>query len=54
MPAGVGAASVARMIEVQSLAKRYGSFTAVRELSFVVQPGHVLGKRPGGVLLGGE
>jgi ABC-2 type transport system ATP-binding protein len=31
------------MIEVQSLTKRYGNFTAVRELSFAVRPGEVLG-----------
>jgi len=31
------------MIEVSGLTKRYGEFTAVRELSFVVQPGQVLG-----------
>lgn len=31
------------MIEVSGLTKRYGDFTAVRELSFVVQPGQVLG-----------
>ncbi len=31
------------MIEVQSLAKRYGAFTAVRDLSFSVRPGEVLG-----------
>lgn len=31
------------MIEVSSLAKRYGNFTAVRDLSFVVRPGEVLG-----------
>ncbi len=31
------------MIEVSGLAKRYGDFTAVRELSFTVQPGEVLG-----------
>ena len=31
------------MIEVLGLAKRYGGFTAVRELSFTVQPGEVLG-----------
>jgi ABC-2 type transport system ATP-binding protein len=31
------------MIEVQSLTKRFGDFTAVRELSFTVQPGEVLG-----------
>jgi ABC-2 type transport system ATP-binding protein len=31
------------MIEVQLLTKRYGEFTAVRELSFTVQPGEVLG-----------
>ncbi len=31
------------MIEVQGLHKHYGSFTAVRDLSFVVRPGEVLG-----------
>jgi len=31
------------MIEVQALTKRYGSFTAVRELSFAVSAGEVLG-----------
>jgi ABC-2 type transport system ATP-binding protein len=31
------------MIEVSALNKRYGDFTAVRELSFIVQPGEVLG-----------
>jgi ABC-2 type transport system ATP-binding protein len=31
------------MLEVQGLAKRYGTFTAVRDLSFVVRPGEVLG-----------
>ncbi len=31
------------MIEVQGLAKRYGDFVAVRELSFAVRPGEVLG-----------
>jgi len=31
------------MIEVDALTKRYGSFTAVRELSLVVRPGEVLG-----------
>jgi ABC-2 type transport system ATP-binding protein len=31
------------MIEVTGLAKRYGGFTAVRDLSFVVRPGEVLG-----------
>jgi len=31
------------MIEVDALTKRYGSFTAVRELSFAVRPGDVLG-----------
>jgi ABC-2 type transport system ATP-binding protein len=31
------------MIEVQALTKRYGAFTAVRELSFTVRPGEVLG-----------
>jgi ABC-2 type transport system ATP-binding protein len=31
------------MIEVSALSKRYGDFTAVRDLSFTVQPGEVLG-----------
>jgi ABC-2 type transport system ATP-binding protein len=31
------------MIEVSALSKRYGGFTAVRDLSFTVQPGEVLG-----------
>ena len=31
------------MIEVSALTKCYGDFTAVRDLSFVVQPGEVLG-----------
>ena len=31
------------MIEVNGLVKRYGDFTAVRELSFSVRPGEVLG-----------
>jgi ABC-2 type transport system ATP-binding protein len=31
------------MIEVQGLTKRYGDFPAVRELSFAVRPGEVLG-----------
>lgn len=31
------------MISVEGLTKRYGDFTAVRELSFAVQPGEVLG-----------
>ena len=31
------------MIDVQSLTKRYGEFVAVRELSFSVRPGEVLG-----------
>ena len=31
------------MIEVHGLVKRYGEFTAVRELSFSVRPGEVLG-----------
>lgn len=31
------------MIEVQALTKRYGGFTAVRELSFAAGPGEVLG-----------
>jgi len=29
------------MIEVQELTKRYGDFTAVRDLSFAVRPGEV-------------
>jgi ABC-2 type transport system ATP-binding protein len=35
--------SVPRMIEVSGLTKRYGSFTAVQNLSFIVRPGEVLG-----------
>lgn len=31
------------MIEVTGLTKRYGNFTAIRELSFAVRPGEVLG-----------
>ena len=31
------------MIEVESLSKFYGSFAAVRDLSFIVRPGEVLG-----------
>lgn len=31
------------MIEVTALTKRYGEFTAVRDLSFTVRPGEVLG-----------
>jgi ABC-2 type transport system ATP-binding protein len=31
------------MIEVEALTKRYGKFTAVRDLSFAVRPGEVLG-----------
>jgi ABC-2 type transport system ATP-binding protein len=31
------------MIEVRDLSKRYGNFTAVRDLSFFVRPGEVLG-----------
>jgi ABC-2 type transport system ATP-binding protein len=31
------------MIEVCGLTKRYGEFTAVRDLSFTVQPGEVMG-----------
>jgi len=31
------------MIEVSGLIKRYGAFTAVKDLSFVVRPGEVLG-----------
>jgi ABC-2 type transport system ATP-binding protein len=31
------------MIEVTGLAKRYGTFTAVKDLSFTVRPGEVLG-----------
>jgi ABC-2 type transport system ATP-binding protein len=31
------------MIEVEGLTKQYGSFTAVRNLSFTVKPGEVLG-----------
>ena len=31
------------MIEVSGLIKRYGEFTAVRDLSFIVRPGEVMG-----------
>jgi len=31
------------MIQVEGLTKLYGTFTAVQELSFAVQPGEVLG-----------
>ena len=31
------------MIEVQNLTKRYGTFTAVDDLSFTIQPGIVTG-----------
>jgi ABC-2 type transport system ATP-binding protein len=31
------------MIEVTGLTKRYGDFTAVRDLSFIVRPGEVMG-----------
>ena len=31
------------MIEVTGLTKRYGEFTAVRDLSFIVRPGEVMG-----------
>ncbi|HEY1109364.1 MAG TPA: ABC transporter ATP-binding protein, partial [Opitutaceae bacterium] len=31
------------MIEVEAFSKRYGNFTAVRDLSLVVRPGEVLG-----------
>mgnify|MGYP001758862081 FL=1 len=31
------------MIEVQGLTKRYGAVTAVDDLTFSVQPGHVTG-----------
>jgi ABC-2 type transport system ATP-binding protein len=31
------------MIEVEALTKQYGGFTAVRNLSFIVKPGEVLG-----------
>src|SRR4051812_35729855 len=34
---------LASMIEVTGLTKRYGDFTAVRDLSFTVQPGEVMG-----------
>jgi len=43
LPLRPRACTVPGMIEVQSLAKRYGAFTAVRDLSFSVRPGEVLG-----------
>lgn len=41
--AGTRAGSVVNMIEANELTKRYGKTTAVRNLSFTVQPGHVTG-----------
>lgn len=43
LPTGALRGSVAAMIEVNGLAKFYGSFEAVRDLSFTVRPGEVLG-----------
>jgi len=43
LPGGPMVPSVPRMIEVSGLTKRYGSFTAVHDLSFAVRPGEVLG-----------
>jgi len=43
LPSAEDASSVTRMIEVEGLTKRYGSFTAVDGLSFTVRPGEVLG-----------
>jgi ABC-2 type transport system ATP-binding protein len=43
LPPGRAACSVPVMIEVEALAKRYGSFTAVGSLTFSVGPGQVLG-----------
>ena len=31
------------MIEVQNLTKHYGSFTAIRDVSFRVAPGEIVG-----------
>src|SRR5580658_10706461 len=42
-PGGYIPAPSQPMIEVQALTKLYGSFTAVRDLSFSVRPGEVLG-----------
>src|SRR5580658_1237035 len=42
-PGGYIPAPSQPMIEVQALTKLYGSFTAVRDLSFTVKPGEVLG-----------
>src|SRR5580658_9805534 len=42
-PGGYIPAPSQPMIEVQALTKLYGSFTAVRNLSFTVKPGEVLG-----------
>lgn len=43
LPDGRQPRSVTPMIEVNILTKRYGNFTAVRDLSFIVRPGEVLG-----------
>jgi ABC-2 type transport system ATP-binding protein len=43
LPTARFAASVPRMLEVSGLSKRFGEFTAVRDLSFAVRPGEVLG-----------
>jgi len=43
LPRGRDARTVPPMIEVEALTKRYGTFTAVRNLSFTVRPGEVLG-----------
>ena len=44
LPPGPRTCTVGAMIEVEALAKRYGSFTAVRNLTFSVRPGEVLGR----------
>jgi ABC-2 type transport system ATP-binding protein len=43
LPIDTAAGTLAGMLEVLGLTKRYGDFTAVHDLSFTVQPGEVLG-----------
>jgi branched-chain amino acid transport system ATP-binding protein len=42
-PATASAASAAPMLEVSRLTKRYGGLVAVKELSFSIRPGEILG-----------
>ena len=42
-PARAGNLNPAPVIQVEQFGKRYGDFTAVRDLSFTVQPGEIVG-----------